>query len=78
MSRALTLIVAPQRQVQDAGQAVWQAREALAKSSPNARDYYPQGEAAYPAARAEHDRRARMPLEVEEELSQLAEVIADA
>ena len=66
------------RQVQDAGQAVWQARDALAKASPNARDYYPQGVLAYPAARAEHDRRARALLDVEEELSQLAEAIADA
>lgn len=66
------------RQVQNAGQAVFRARDALAKASPNARDYYPQGEAAYPAARAEHDRRARMLLEVEEELSQLPEAIADA
>ena len=65
------------RQVQVAGQAVWQARDALAKASPNARDYYPQGELAYPAARAEHDRRARMLLEVEEELSQLSEAIAN-
>ena len=66
------------RQVQDAGQAVFQARDALAKASPNARDYYPQGKHAYPAARAEHDRRARALLAVEEELSQLAEAIADA
>lgn len=65
------------RQVQAAGHAVWQARDALAKASPNARDYYPQGELAYPAARAEHDRRARVLLEVEEELSQLAEAIAN-
>ena len=66
------------RQVQNAGQAVWQARDALAKASPNARDYYPQGEQAYPAARAEHDRRARVLLGVEGELSQLAEALADA
>ncbi len=66
------------RQVQDAGHAVFQARDVLAKASPNARDYYPQGERAYPAARAEHDRRARALLAVEEELSQLAEAIADA
>jgi len=66
------------RQVQAAWQAVWQARDALAKASPNARDYYLQGELAYPAARAEHDRRARALLEVQEELSQLAEAIADA
>ncbi len=66
------------RQVHDAGQAVWQARDALAKSSPNARDYYPQGELAYPAARAEHDRRARALLGVQEELEVLAEAISDA
>ncbi len=66
------------RQVQNAGQAVWQARDALAKVSPNAQDYYPQGEQAYPAARAEHDRRARVLLGVEGELSQLAEALADA
>jgi len=66
------------RQVQDAGHAVFQAREALAKASPNARDYYPQGEHAYPAARAEHDRRALALLAVEQELSRLAEAIADA
>ena len=66
------------RQVQDAGQAVFQARDALAKASPNARDYYPQGEFAYSAARAAHDRRARALLVVEEELSELAEAIADA
>ena len=52
------------RQVQDAGQAVFQARDALAKASPNARDYYPQGMSAFPAAVKEHDRRARMLLEV--------------
>lgn len=66
------------RQVQDAGQAVWQARDALAKTSPNARDYYPQGMSAFPAAVREHDRRAKALLEVQEELSQLAEAIADA
>ena len=66
------------RQVQNAGQAVFQARDALAKASPNARDYYPQGEHAYPAARAEHDRRAMVLLEVEEELLQLAEAIDGA
>ncbi len=65
------------RQVQAAGHAVWQARDALAKASPNARDYYPQGALAYPVARAEHDRRARVLLEVEEELSRLAEAIAN-
>ena len=66
------------RQVQDAWHAVWQARDALAKISPNARDYYPQGMSAFPAAVREHDRRARALLEVQEELSQLAEAIADA
>jgi len=60
------------RQLQDAWQAVFQARDALAKASPNARDYYPQGEHAYP------DRRARALLAVEQEISRLAEAIADA
>ena len=66
------------RQAQEAGQAVFQARDALAKTAPNARDYYPQGMSAFPAAVREHDRRARMLLEVEEELSRIAEAIADA
>ena len=66
------------RQVQDAGQAVWQALDALAKASPNSRDYYPQGVLAYPAARGEHDRRCQALRKVYHELTQLSEAIADA
>ena len=66
------------RQVQDAGQALWQAIDALAKAAPNARDYYPQGVVAYPAARGEHDRRCQALRKVYHELTQLSEAIADA
>ena len=64
------------RQVQDAGQAVWQALDALAKASPNSRDYYPQGVAAYSAACGEHERRCRALRTVYHELTQVSEAIS--
>ena len=61
-----------------AGAALFSAREALALTAPNARDYYPQGPDAHGRARREHDARARRLLEVQEELVQLHEHVVAA
>lgn len=53
--------------------AVDAAIEAVAQASPNARDYYPQGNTAFGAADDEHVARMRRLQEVKAELAELYE-----
>lgn len=62
----------------DARNAVIAAIGALSACAPNARDYYPQGAAAYPEARREHEARLRALSKLNEELAALAEAASDA
>lgn len=62
----------------NAARSLRAALEALGEAAPNARDYYPQGGDAYPAARAEHESRVSRVRAVLEEVEALAEEIADA
>jgi hypothetical protein len=55
-------------QIRDAYLAIGKAMEALAKASPNGRDYYPQGDEACRAARKEHQSRAERLASVRDEL----------
>lgn len=55
--------------------AVHLAGDALAETTPHGRDYYPQGEAAYPQARAEHVDRSKRLDSVREELAALARAV---
>jgi hypothetical protein len=64
-------------QVTDAGQAVSQAMRALTVAWPNARDYYPQGPDALREAEVEWRSRIERLKSVYNELSELAESIAD-
>ena len=56
--------------------AVVSAREALAKCSPNARDYYPQGDAAGRLALSEHMARLSALDAVADDLRKLARHVA--
>lgn len=58
--------------------AVQHARRALAEASPNARDYYPQGDSAFTRARNEHNARDASLAKIAEELMEIAEHVADA
>ena len=62
----------------DALGALRAAIEAVNATSPNGRDYYPQGDAAYADAAREHAGRIAKLWSVRAELEQLAEHIADA
>lgn len=62
-------------QLIDAGQALRSAYVALCEAAPNARDYYPQGNGAYGAARDQHVERVRKIQAVIDELNALAEKI---
>jgi hypothetical protein len=53
------------------------AQAALEQMGPNARDYYPQGPAAYTTARAEHQARHEHLRCVQEELEAIAEHVAN-
>ena len=65
-------------QVCDAANAVSNALGNLCESTPNARDYYPQGNEAFYKARDEHDARCAKLREVRDELRTLAEEISNA
>ena len=56
----------------NAMEAVRDAMDKVDESAPNARDYYPQGPAAYTIARQEHDDRYMKLDAVRHELTQLA------
>ena len=60
----------------DAISAVLLALEALARTTPNGRDYYPQGDGACAIASREHDARKRALMKVMDELQTLAEHVA--
>lgn len=60
-----------------AANAVHAAITAVEKAAPNARDYYPQGDSAYAAARAEHELRIRRLGEIHDELSAIYEHISN-
>ena len=55
-----------------AGDALRAALQALAEATPDGRDYYPQGNHAAAAARADHEARHRKVQEVLDELDELA------
>lgn len=65
-------------QATDAGAALRRAIDAMQAAAPNARDYYPQGDAAFEVARKEHLSRLERVSSVLVEYEQLAEAIADA
>jgi ABC-type transporter Mla subunit MlaD len=65
------------QQVTDAGRALGKAQRALDEAAPNARDYYPRGDAAFREAVAQHQDRAERLRSVHKELEQIAEAIAD-
>jgi len=52
------------------------AMEALQKSGPNGRDYYPQGDGALRKAQNEHLARMKKLKEVQDEIQEIAESIA--
>ena len=55
-------------QVCNAGHAARILADALSEMAPNGRDYYPQGDHAYPQARAEHDARLNALTAVQQDL----------
>ena len=57
--------------------AIHDALEALARTAPNGRDYYPQGPNACAQADAEHNDRKHALIKVMNELQALAEHVAD-
>jgi len=61
----------------DAADAVLRAREALRDTRPNARDYYPQGDAAYTKAVAEHMSRCHRIQSVLDELRALCDAVEE-
>lgn len=61
-----------------ARRAIESAHEALAYACPNARNYYPQGDDAFRAARAEHEARLKRLEETRAELEKLETFCADA
>jgi len=61
-----------------AGVKLRAALAALDDVAPNARDYYPLGEASYSAARREHEQRALRVRSVLQEIYEIAEHVADA
>jgi len=61
----------------NAGGAVMDALRKLGEAAPNQRDYYPLGDDAWRAARAEHEARVARLRTVLDELQELAEHCAD-
>jgi hypothetical protein len=57
--------------------AIHDALDALARTAPNGRDYYPQGPDACATADREHDDRKRALMKVLNELQVLAEHVAE-
>lgn len=62
----------------DAASAIGQAIDAACQAAPNGRDYYPQGDAAFKAARSEHEDRVARLRVVMAEYEALAESISEA
>jgi hypothetical protein len=62
----------------DAINAIRQAEEAVAKTAPSARDYYPQGPQAIGIATKEHSIRLEKLAQVREELEQIADTVSTA
>lgn len=62
----------------EARDAVRVAMAALRETTPNGRDYYPQGDLALSAASAEHAARVRALQGVHDDLADLAEGVANA
>lgn len=63
--------------LENACEAVRNARQAVAKTAPHERDYWPQGPAALQAAEREHWARMEKLLEVQRELEEMAIAICD-
>jgi len=59
----------------DAARTLRDALDALYACSPNARDYYPQGDAAYRQAAAEHEKRINALRQVNAEIEMIVENI---
>jgi hypothetical protein len=64
-------------QLCDVAEALRKAMRAIEQAGPNARDYYPQGEYAYPQARAEHDSRLKRIRDVLDEYEQIHDNLMD-
>jgi len=60
-----------------AGQRITDALAALSETSPNARDYYPQGEGAYKEALEAHEKRFRALCTIRDDMAELAEWCQD-
>lgn len=61
----------------EAARALNKAADVLASVGPNARDYYPQGDHAFPQARREHEERMAKLRALAAEYEAMAEAIAD-
>lgn len=66
-----------ERQIDEAYDALNVAFAALKEMTPNGRDYYPQGPDAIYKAQDEHRARLQKITDVQKELSELAEHLAD-
>lgn len=64
-------------QLDAAYSAVLRAEKALENATPNARDYYPQGDLAYKIARTEHEQRIIAVFEVRKGLGALLTHVSD-
>jgi hypothetical protein len=64
-------------QLTDANVSICEALTDLCDAAPNARDYYPQGDTAFRAARSQHDFRVARLISVREEIQALAHHVAD-
>jgi hypothetical protein len=53
-------------------EALTDATDAVQKCSPNARDYYVQGNEAFPLARSQHEKRLQALYTIRDELEQIA------
>jgi hypothetical protein len=65
------------RQVEDAGLALINAYDALAKMAPHARDYYPQGPDAILQATKEHSDRLHRLATVNSEIERIYEALQE-
>jgi hypothetical protein len=62
---------------EEAANALFLALDGLAAAAPNARDYYPKGEEAYPAALAEHRARVQKVFEAYTEICAICSAVTD-
>lgn len=67
-----------EKQLRGAVEGLQRAREEMEDASPNQRDYYLLGQAAWVQAHREHQLRVAKVREVEVELTQILEVVLDS